>query len=114
METNEINEGNKLIAQFMGWTNEGDENYWRTPNDNYEMPNKFHSSWDWLMPVVEKIGKEYRVKITWMPDAIDVTYIERTDVFDDEITSFGGGTVIENTFKAVVQFIKWHNTNEPA
>ena len=38
---------NKLIAEFMGYVYEDD-----TPS--VELP-PYHMSWDWLMPVVEKI-----------------------------------------------------------
>jgi len=55
---NAIIEGNKLIAEFMnielspasGWV------YWNIggfPKEK-ESPAQFHSSWDWLMPVVNK------------------------------------------------------------
>ena len=59
-----VTEQNKLIAEFMGFVN-------TTPTDKYfnimehsvtkqlqePMSAKYHSSWDWLMPVVEKIER---------------------------------------------------------
>ena len=52
---------NKLIAEFMGMT-------YGDPNDNSVMTQgsevipiesmEYHTSWDWLMPVVEKIETE--------------------------------------------------------
>jgi len=69
MTKEEIFEGNKLIAKFMGW--EVDDYTGREVNyfvegqlDVYPkvvsdwvafQHMKFHSSWDWLMSVVEKI-----------------------------------------------------------
>ena len=50
MET-QIIEGNKLIAEFMEFPTA--ETAGRINDD----AAKYHSSWDWLMPVVEKIGK---------------------------------------------------------
>jgi hypothetical protein len=41
---------NKLIAEFMGYVYEDD-----TPS--VELP-PYHMSWDWLMPVVNKIEEE--------------------------------------------------------
>ena len=63
---------NKLIAEFMGMT-------YGDPNDNSVMTQgsevipiesmEYHKSWDWLMPVVEKIEREhkanFRIKCTW-------------------------------------------------
>ena len=108
----------KLIAEFMGMTE------YEYPTDMPEWVNiygsneknyinfRYHSSWDWLMPVVEKIGKEYDVRITWQPTAINVTYIDRPDVFDSEISSMGGMTALENTYRSVVKFIEWFNKNK--
>jgi hypothetical protein len=61
-------EGNKIIAEFMGapYDSKYDcfdyENASFNPisSERYLSVNriKYHSSWDWLMPVVEKIEKE--------------------------------------------------------
>lgn len=75
MNSTEIIEGNKLIAEFMGAVTpktapeiilsyiKNDEVWYgdnTTPNGQYEsafkiFDLKYHSSWDWLMPVVDKI-----------------------------------------------------------
>lgn len=56
--------GNRLIAEFMGLTKKEQE--WRMPypttafliNDRWHSVKRlqYHTSWDWLMPVVEKIA----------------------------------------------------------
>jgi hypothetical protein len=53
---------NKLIAEFMGMTygdpNDNSVMIQMTPQGNEVVPiesMKYHCSWDWLMPVVEKI-----------------------------------------------------------
>tara|TARA_R110000822_G_scaffold129554_6_gene265746 strand:+ start:1103 stop:1375 length:273 start_codon:yes stop_codon:yes gene_type:complete len=59
---------NKLIAEFMGFTKDskdlyliddynlrGEDEYQAT----YVSEMKFHTSWDWLMPVMAKIVKDY-------------------------------------------------------
>lgn len=115
--SNEILQGNVKIAQFMG----AKEDYypkglpkhaefsgaWEVNIKDFE----YHSDWSWLMPVVEKIAKEYDVRITWMPNALDVTYIYRSDVYEGEITSMGGLSAIENTWHCVVRFIDWYTLN---
>jgi hypothetical protein len=106
----------KLIAEFMGASEDcypkgipkGNEfsGNWESNLENFN----YDTEWAWIMPVVEIIAKGYDVRITWMPTAIDVTYIDRPDTEDGEISSMGGMTAIENTYHAVVNFIEWHNT----
>lgn len=71
---------------------------------------RYHFNWNWMMEVMEKIGKDYNVRITWTADAMEVTYIDRPDVRDDNsIADFGGFGSITNTWKCAVKFIKWYN-----
>lgn len=116
MTKEELTQGNKLIAEFMGYKEdrypEGlpySVDLWG-PFFNNDI--RYSTSWDWLMPVVEKIGKTYDVRITWGPTSLDVTYIDRPDVYEGEITSMGGMTAIENTWWCVVRFINWYNKNK--
>lgn len=103
---------NKLIAEFMELPTEVSEagllNYYYYGGCNsvtwYEEHElSYNVSWDWLMPVVEKIeslrdvdGNGYRFSID-MCNAI----IEGTDI---EI--IGGAYKINATYKAVIEFIK--------
>lgn len=61
MTTKEINEGNKLIAEFMG--GKLIDIYYDIPNLPLAVYNKdclsYYSSWDWLMPVCIKLGMEF-------------------------------------------------------
>ena len=62
---NDIEQGNVVIAKFLGWTPKERFHYLRNKtvieweNCPYEYievgTEQFHTSWDWLMPVVEKI-----------------------------------------------------------
>ena len=56
MKTEEIIKGNKIIAEFMG----------KTLPSHMFLPMFFNCSWDWLMPVIEKIKSE-----TEEPEDID-------------------------------------------
>src|ERR1044072_3730139 len=88
----EILKGNKLMAEFMGFTvfhkryprNHGigaPEAEWK---DMIVEKAKYHTSWDWLMPVVEKIEK-----INHITDEADWgTYSFN---LHDTYTSFGYG-----------------------
>lgn len=62
-----IREKNKLIAEFMGWKpyTKGDRcclSYTKGKKEMYGDP-KYHTSWNWLMPVVTKIQQELNCTI---------------------------------------------------
>jgi len=99
---------NKLIAEFMGWTedmdsitHEGDK-WWSSPDTH-----KYHTSWDWLMPVVEKIDE--------VSDENTLFKIEYNRAFVEDIENYyifidvTASSRLEATYKAVVEFIKKHN-----
>lgn len=106
---------NKLIAEFMGMTY-GDPNddsvmIQTTPQGNEVVPiesMEYHTSWDWLMPVVEKIeslrdpnGNAYRFSIDMCNAQIEGT----------TIGVLGGAYKLDTVYKAVVQFIKNYKNN---
>jgi len=107
-------ENNKMIAEFMG------AKYYKVDNIysfNY-MPNKrhtsfdpsylkFHSSWNWLMPVVEKIEsiKNYRYDFEIKQSCIEIYDKDN----QEDIISTCGDTKKEVIYYAVVEFIKYYN-----
>lgn len=124
-------ENNKLIAEFMGWdivekytrmfgygggyVSKGHEDadlkvslYKNTKGSLFHKRDlKFNISWDWLMPVVEKIEST-------QPEGYN-TLIEGANCWiETEPISFEGmgKTKLEATYKAVVEFIKWYNENK--
>jgi len=94
---------NKLIAEFMGLrTNSyGDYNIDKDVM-GFDMivcslaDTKFHTSWDWLMPVVEKIED-------YLSDNVG-----KVGYFDDGLVS----NDIEVRYQAVVEFIKQYNDEQ--
>ena len=96
-------EDNKLIAEFMGMEMYTDSIMIRhdihlgsKTSEGISIDNlQYHSSWDWLMPVIDSI------------------YILGIDAQESkEIRDIMDGLVDVNfphTYKAVVQFIKTHN-----
>lgn len=115
-------EGNKLIAEFMQLKFSNDKWYrWDDVNkgSGYFIKLKYHSSWDWLMPVVEKI---IDIDITpapnWTGYRIEIVprgYVKISGVFP-MAPIFKNvsieGSLIKATWLAVVEFIKWHNENK--
>lgn len=95
-----IDQGNKIIAEFMGMPIEP---------QNAE----YHTSWDWLMPVVEKIET--------MPDMWS-KIIGENKLFQCSIEHFDWSEAILvqsetskiiATWEAIVQFITWYNSQTP-
>ena len=115
-------ENNKLIADFMGWNIQSPTTI---PTDlhlsNLDLDNgdimelKYHTSWDWLMPVVEKIKRElYEVRIECLLDMTTVRVFHNYD--DENEISAGYNSEVNNDIKAyyqaLVEFIKWNNENK--
>lgn len=79
-----VQEQNELIAKFMGLKSFEDKMYgklWPNPASNgihekTAFSLKYHSSWDWLMEVVEKISKMPLLNVDNTPctDYIDTCY----------------------------------------
>ena len=75
-------ENNKLIAEFMGYIYEDDILVPEEP--------QYHTSWDWLMPVIQKIEEE----CGGVPkQLLDVSFYDE----------------IGDVYQAVVEFIKQYN-----
>ena len=99
-----------MIALFMGWTL-GKDNYYAHPiNRIYVLPPDFryHNSWGWLMPVVEKIESEILDgEVSVVIDG-DNCHIHVINEFDFSVFEY---TKIESTWRAIIKFIQWYNTN---
>ena len=108
---------NKIIAEFMGLENVGTLN-----NPMFEYGEDggcrsledldYHTSWDWLMPVVKKIESlNYDVQIGggMMARIVDID-LDRTKVMKEIEVSYP--TKLETTYKAVVEFINEYNKQE--
>ena len=123
MQREEVIEGNKLIAEFMGGIYSKHAEAWGLGEnvhvhpkpikhgskicegviwaERFETELKYDTSWDWLIPVIDKITSDYTYQ----------KYKEYTcNMFDD------GGIYINTkyidvTYNNVVEFIKWYNEN---
>ncbi len=126
---------NILIAEFMGIeladANFPSDGYWfdlRLPmfnNSNYtewadtnegkiRVPVSalcYHESWDWLMPVVEKIENIEDNRFLFQISTRQGFYAEVRERFSYEtkIEDAWGKTRIEAVYNTCVEFIKWYN-----
>ena len=118
---------NKLIADFIGAskTSNCKDNEMFIPGqticriDTIELGKghilKFHKSWDWLMPVVEKIESEFC--------SSNIHYYSAGMMKQEYVVEFLGYNIdydnsqydkskIKAVYKAVIKFIKWYNKNK--
>ena len=80
---------NKLIAEFMGLVVSDSDNYTSELHTNVDVDLKYHTSWDWLMPVLIEIERIIVGEVTWIS-----TYCD-----------------IEREYKRAVEWIKKYNDN---
>lgn len=131
-----IIEGNKLIAEFIGWSENG---FYPTPFDDAGCVNgeassicrewnlKFHSSWNWLMPVVEKIEsihtnddcrhKGYELCMNGKIDAYFLNPSTGETVVSVPFCDFDDNNsqpmpTIEVVWRLCVEFLKWYNNQQ--
>jgi hypothetical protein len=129
MEQTEILEGNKLIAEFMGgkympYTEGmfGHFEHFMFPDlqydENFIKINdlEYYSSWNWLMPVIEKISK---IPVIGATEQSDTCYPRTFGMLQDDTGLpmfrfncchlYVGATLIEAAWIAVVELIKMEN-----
>jgi len=89
---------NKLIAEFMGYDiiTEAEKDKFPTVLTTKDV--KYHSSWDWLMPVVLKCKES-------VDYCSDDNALEYHKIEDEMLSQLS----IEDTYQAVVEFIKTYN-----
>lgn len=107
-----IEEKNRMIAEFMGIEEEQTENGEFVYAVKFQNPEKlndiqtefyygselrYHTSWDWLMPVCKKINS--------------ILFSEFAEIVWQEWNMINNPVKysIENVHKQVVQFIEWYN-----
>jgi len=116
MEKKDVIEGNCVIAFFMGGKKsriDNDTRYIRFPEPHagtetyafYKQNLKYHKSWDWLMPVVERIeGLGYDVFIgtnSCYLSKPNQQVVVHTNKFENKL---------QTVYEAIVSFVEWYNS----
>ena len=132
MNEQEILEGNKLIAEFMGWVCQTDPTErwfgcWfdnRLRKSDSKNPLLFHISWDWLMPVLIKIGSleiddgdvywnlqkdDFSLVVGKCSGGMSVECYYYSYLFESDYTNIINNGSIKSVWAMVIQFIKWYN-----
>ena len=121
-------ENNKIIAEFLNWEFDDLSETFETPFLKLVEPQafgdeqfscklqdfelEFHSDWNWLMSVVEKIENLqdenncaiYNVQIEQSFTEIIDNHTSETIIYDIDADS-----KIEAVYNTVIEFIKWYN-----
>jgi hypothetical protein len=98
-----IEESNKLIAEFMGYEVSNYCIYTEKGNVGYLLSVKvnngrtFDTSWDWLIPVIRKCRTKYLKGAE-----------KKFFTIEDSLVMLD----IDLVYKTVVEFIKWYNKEE--
>lgn len=100
MKTEEIIAGNRLLAEFMKTKSSiVNDMYFGADGILYSVENlRYHFSWDWLMPVLDKI---YKLEEYW------VFVNDRVSPISDGEIAINTGQIM-NTYVDVVEFVKWY------
>lgn len=101
-----VNEGNRIIAEFMGYTQTElsyNEPVFSHPDHSVitAVPLHlltYHEDWNLLMPVVEKI--------------FNVTTEDQRQFSGNSIFEIGLFSPISDVYSAVLEFITWYNSNK--
>ena len=123
MTQEKIKEGNKLIACFDGWEHSGKggnlSNYYYKDNGKNQSHSddfEYNSSWDWLMPVVERIedlnGGSHNVEIKRGMRGHQKKYvceIYSATEFPELVKFESDNSKLETLFTTVVMFLKVYN-----
>lgn len=112
----EVLEGNYLIAGFMSLANRI-EDAASLGGGGYPAC-RYHESWDWMMPVADKInamGKAYSLAI--FKNYVSLTIEKGGKFYKDFAYSNAEYITAEQTgkvamFKLLVSFVKWQNEQE--
>lgn len=100
-------ENNKLILDFRGLIPE-----YETTNPLFNITYCYHSNWDLLMQVVEKIESLHESNNVLI--GTNITYVQIHNKVRNEQETFKGvaDTKIEAVYNACVTFINWYNENK--
>lgn len=73
---------------------------------------EYHTSWDWLMPVVEKIEAIPGIYFDIYREATIVKH-QPAEFKAWGVTEYNQESKIAHVYEAAVKFIQWYNSNTP-
>ena len=119
-----IIEGNKLIAEFMGYETHENWEFWITDSyiekfDWYSPGTmKFHNDWNWIMSVIEKISSlGYIVTIeseprTYLHSCLIQCANSGDRIHEDHINNTEFNSLLEIVWFECITFLMWYEENK--
>lgn len=124
-----LTETNRLLAKFLGRNGKVNKNLYSWDGIDLLLTGgwvevkgmKFHSDWNWLMQVVEKIESlgvnfwvvKNKVNLTIVGElAQKLNNLYNTEFEGYDFEYYKGNTKIEAVYNACVEFVKWYNENK--
>lgn len=105
----QVIEGNKLIAEFM----EFQYDRWLFDKQTLAIEDcGYHTSWDWLMPVVEKIEQHGCIVEIWLSIGGGCRIQKPETKIKSWQTVYESNNTLEAVWLAVVEFIKYWNNEK--
>jgi hypothetical protein len=112
-------EFNRLCAEFLGYEISENKECFKSQNQKgWNLLNIFHSHWNWIMEVVEKIentkkNNEWYVEYIWLPST-NISFSVRgwrdgSVLFETFGRFYGVTTKKEAVVQAIWQFLNWYN-----
>lgn len=113
MTEEEIYDNNKIIANF----SLKEDIYNNPPLIDFEKKGirlKYHSDWNDLMRIIDEIQSTYKYEVVIYNGCCDINMADevQTDAYVHNIVSKDykhGCSPIDNTYLAIIEFIKWNN-----
>ena len=97
---NNIKDENKLIMDFM--------------QEPYSCTNDYSSSWDLLLPVIERIKNlnytNLQFKFAFQYSVDVAAWTIAGEIYKTHISNYTSKSWLENNFDSVVEFVKFYNT----
>lgn len=120
MPQEQILEGNKMIAEFMGYKRcpllddkaNGEMYHRKDPSKAfmYISKSKYHSSWDWQIPVWEKIGHLMQRYVS--KDEVPISAMQEYNRLCDKYESAVFTNNPQKGFQTLLESITWYNAQK--
>lgn len=113
MNKEEIIEGKRVLADYMGWKEaKRKKSYWHPSNSRRYYSEEgllFNKSWNWIIPAWAKFYKEC---LSFIYGKGRKELLEQFDVWDNNFKSAMDVNSPKDAFNILTKAIQWYNTTQ--